>query len=201
MHAPHQAPQEYLDKYRGAFDDGWDAFRAEWFERQVEMGIIPEGTQLAPRNPGVNAWSDLSDDERALFARFQEAFAAFLDHTDAQIGRLLDALEQLGELDNTLVILTSDNGASQEGGPNGQLHEMMFFNNRFDSAADMMHGLDDIGGPNSHTNYPGAGPRPATARTSGTSRTRTEAVSARRSSCTGPAASPTRAASATSSTT
>ena len=154
MHAPHQAPQEYLDKYRGAFDAGWDTFRAEWFERQIEMGIIPEGTELAPRNLGVNAWDDLSDDERVLFARFQEAFAAFLDHTDAQIGRLLDALEQLGELDNTLVILTSDNGASQEGGPNGQLHEMMFFNNRFDSATDMMHGLDDIGGPNSHTNYP-----------------------------------------------
>ena len=154
MHAPHQAPQEYLDKYRGAFDEGWDVFRQQWFERQVEMGIIPEGTELAPRNEGVNAWEDLSDDERTLFARFQEAFAAFLDHTDAQIGRLLDTLEQWGELDNTLVILTSDNGASQEGGPNGQLHEMAFFNMRFDSASEMMHGLDDIGGPNAHNNYP-----------------------------------------------
>ncbi len=154
MHAPHHAPQEYLDKYRGAFDEGWDVFRQRWYEQQIEMGIIPEGTQLAPRNPGVKAWDELSDNERTLFARFQEAFAAFLDHTDAQIGRLLDTLEQLGELDNTLVILTSDNGASQEGGPNGQLHEMLFFNRRFDAADDMMHGLDDIGGPNSHTNYP-----------------------------------------------
>ncbi|MGI9615484.1 MAG: arylsulfatase [Acidimicrobiales bacterium] len=154
MHAPHHAPQEYLDKYRGAFDEGWDVFRQQWYEQQIEMGIIPEGTPLAPRNAGVSAWDDLSDNERTLFARFQEAFAAFLDHTDAQIGRLLDTLEQLGELDNTLVILTSDNGASQEGGPNGQLHEMLYFNGRFDSADDMMHGLDDIGGPNSHTNYP-----------------------------------------------
>lgn len=154
VHAPHQAPQEYLDKYRGAFDEGWDEFRQRWYERQLEMGIIPEGTQLAPRNPGVNAWDDLSDDERTLFARFQEAFAAFLDHTDAQIGRLLDELEHLGELDNTLVILTSDNGASQEGGPNGQIHEMAFFNMRFDPAEQMIHRLDDIGGPNAHNNYP-----------------------------------------------
>ncbi|MCP4436470.1 MAG: arylsulfatase [Actinomycetia bacterium] len=154
MHAPHQAPEEYLAKYRGAFDEGWDSFRERWFERQREMGIIPEGTQLAPRNPGVNAWADLSENERTLFARFQEAFAAFLDHTDAQLGRLLDELEALGELDDTLILLTSDNGASQEGGPNGQLHEMMFFNMRFDAADDMMHGLEDIGGPDSHTNYP-----------------------------------------------
>jgi arylsulfatase A-like enzyme len=154
VHAPHQAPQSYLDEYRGAFDDGWDEFRQRWYERQLDMGIIPEGTQLAPRNPGVNAWADLTDDERTLFARFQEAFAAFLHHTDDQIGRLLDTLEQLGELDDTLVILTSDNGASQEGGPNGQLHEMLFFNMRFDSADDMIHGIDDIGGPNSHPNYP-----------------------------------------------
>ncbi|MDZ7676673.1 MAG: arylsulfatase [Acidimicrobiales bacterium] len=154
MHAPHQAPQEYLDKYRGAFDEGWDEFRQRWYERQLEMGIIPEGTQLAPRNDGVNPWDSLSDNEKKLFARFQEAFAAFLDHTDVQIGRLLDTLDRLGELDNTLVILTSDNGASQEGGPNGQLHEMLFFNMRFDSADEMVHGIDDVGGPNSHPNYP-----------------------------------------------
>ena len=154
MHAPHQAPQEYLEKYRGAFDEGWDVVRRRWYERQLELGIIPDGTQLAPRNPGVHAWDELSDNERKLFARFQEAFAGFLEHTDAQIGRLLDALEQLGELDNTIVILTSDNGASQEGGPNGQLHEMAFFNMRFDSADEMMHGIDDIGGPDSHANYP-----------------------------------------------
>jgi arylsulfatase A-like enzyme len=153
-HAPHQAPQEYLDRYRGKFDEGWDVFRERWYERQLEMGVIPEGTRLAPRNEGVNAWSDLSDNERALFARFQEAFAAFLEHTDAQIGRLLDALERLGELDNTLVILTSDNGASQEGGPNGQIHEMLFFNLRFDSADEMLPYIDDIGGPNAHNNYP-----------------------------------------------
>ena len=153
-HAPHHAPPEYLEKYRGKFDEGWDVFRQRWYERQIEMGIIPEGTQLAPRNDGVNAWEDLSDNERTLFARMQEAFAAFLDHTDAQIGRLLDELEEMGELDNTLVLLTSDNGASQEGGPNGQIHEMLFFNLRFDSADEMIEHLDDIGTPNAHNNYP-----------------------------------------------
>jgi arylsulfatase len=154
VHAPHQAPREYLEQYRGAFDEGWDELRQRWYERQLEMGVIPQGTRLAPRNPGVQAWADLSADERRLFARFQEAFAAFLHHTDDQIGRLLDCLERLGQLDNTLVILTSDNGASQEGGPNGQLHEMLFFHLRFDSATEMVHGIDDIGGPSSHPNYP-----------------------------------------------
>jgi arylsulfatase A-like enzyme len=154
VHAPHQAPPAYLEKYRGEFDEGWDAFRQRWYDRQLELGIIPEGTQLAPRNPGVEAWDDLSDNERKLFARMQEAFAAFLDHTDEQIGRLLDTLEGLDLLDDTLVILTSDNGASQEGGPNGQIHEMAFFNMRFDSADEMIHRIDDLGGPNAHNNYP-----------------------------------------------
>ncbi len=154
MHAPHQAPRSYLDRYRGVFDEGWDVVRQRWFERQLEMGVIPAGTQLAPRNDGVAAWADLTTDEQRLFARFQEAFAAFLHHTDDQIGRLLDALDRLGELDDTLVILTSDNGASQEGGPNGQLHEMLFFNMRFDSADQMIDHIDDIGGPGAHSNYP-----------------------------------------------
>ena len=94
MHAPHQAPPEYLEKYRGAFDDGWDAARDRWYAKQLETGIIPEGTTLAPRNPGVEAWDDLPDNHRRLAARMQEAFAAFLDHTDAQVGRLLDAIER-----------------------------------------------------------------------------------------------------------
>ena len=96
MHAPHQAPQSYLDKYRGRYDAGWDVAREQWFARQVEMGLVPADTELAPRNPGVEAWEDLSDNERKLAARLQEAFAAFLDHTDAQVGRLLDTLEQGG---------------------------------------------------------------------------------------------------------
>ena len=154
MHAPHQAPDEYLDKHRGAYDDGWDVFRQRWYERQLELGIIPEGTQLAPRNQGVKPWNELSEVEHAWFARLQEAFAAFLEHTDAQMGRLIDALERLGELDNTLIILTSDNGASMEGGPNGQYHEVAMFNAKMDPAESMVHRIDDIGTENAHSNYP-----------------------------------------------
>ncbi|HUF34153.1 MAG TPA: arylsulfatase [Acidimicrobiales bacterium] len=153
-HAPHQAPPEYLEKYRGRFDEGWDVLRERWFERQQEMGLLPEGTQLAPRNPGVEPWDELPGNHRLLAARLQEAFAAFLDHTDAQIGRLLDDLEALGRLDDTLIILLSDNGASQEGGPFGVMHEMKFFNFILETPDEAIARLDDIGGPNSHTNYP-----------------------------------------------
>ena len=154
MHAPHQAPPEYLAKYRGQFDEGWDVFRQRWFERQLEMGIIPPGTNLAPRNPGVEPWDELSDASKAVSARLQEAFAAFLEHTDVQIGRLVDALRELGRLDNTILVITSDNGASQEGGPHGVMHEMKFFNGVFEPAEVMIEHIDDIGGPHSHTNYP-----------------------------------------------
>ncbi len=154
MHAPHQAPAAYLEKYRGRFDDGWDAARDRWFARQREMGLLPSDTQLAPRNPGVEPWDSLTDDQRIFAARLQEAFAGFLEHTDAQIGRLVDGLEQLGRLDNTLLILLSDNGASQEGGPSGLIHEMKYFNFLTEDIDDALARLDDIGGPHSHTNYP-----------------------------------------------
>ena len=154
MHAPHQAPPTYLERWRDAFDDGWDVARERWFARQLDLGIVPPGTDLAPRNPGVEAWDDLDDDGRAVAARLQEAFAAFLEHTDDQIGRVIALLDDLGRLENTLVILTSDNGASQEGGPFGVMHEMKFFNGVLDTATDMLPRIDDIGGPHSHTNYP-----------------------------------------------
>jgi arylsulfatase A-like enzyme len=153
-HAPHQAPPEYLEKYRGAFDEGWDVVRERWFRRQIELGVIPEGTVLAPRNPGVAAWDDLSENEQRLAARLQEAFAAFLDHTDHQIGRLIDGLDRLGRLDNTVVVVLADNGASQEGGPYGVMHEMKFFNGIIETPDEAIDRIDDIGGPNSHTNYP-----------------------------------------------
>ena len=153
-HAPHQAPASYLAKYRGAFDDGWDVARQQWFDRQIERGVIPAGTELAPRNPGVDAWDGLGDNQRRLACRLQEAFAAFLDHTDDQIGRLVDGLREMGELDNTILLVLADNGASQEGGPFGVMHEMKFFNGLLDTPDDVMDRLDDIGGPHSHTNYP-----------------------------------------------
>ncbi len=154
MHAPHQAPAAYLEKYRGRFDDGWDVARERWFARQQEMGLLPPGTDLAPRNPGVEPWDSLPENQRLLAARLQEAFAAFLEHTDDQIGRLVDAIDQLGELDNTLILLLSDNGASQEGGPFGVLHEMKYFNFLAESPDEAVERLDDIGGPHSHANYP-----------------------------------------------
>ena len=153
-HAPHQAPPEYMAKYRGKFDEGWDIVRERWFKKQIETGVIPADTQLAPRNPGVKAWDDLSDNERKLAARMQEAFAAFLDHTDDQIGRLVEGLRHLGQLDNTILVVHADNGASQEGGPFGVMHEMKFFNGIIEMPDEAIKNIDDIGGPNSHCNYP-----------------------------------------------
>ena len=153
-HAPHQAPQEYLDKYRGRYDDGWDVVRRRWYERQLELGVIPAGTRLAPRNPGVEPWDALPENQQKVAARLQEAFAGFLDHTDDQIGRLVAGLEHLGEMDDTVFVVLADNGASQEGGPFGVMHEMKFFNGIFDDGDAMIDQLDDIGGPHSHTNYP-----------------------------------------------
>ncbi len=154
MHAPHQAPKPYLDKYRGRFDQGWDAAREAWFERQKAMGIVPADTQLAPHNPGVKPWAELTDQEQRFASRLQEAFAAMLDHTDQQIGRLVDFLEGLGVFDNTLFVLVSDNGASQEGGQRGTLDEMKHFNMMPEDLDAAIERLDDIGGPDSHCNIP-----------------------------------------------
>ena len=154
MHAPHQAPRAYLDKYRGRFDAGWDIERERWFQRQKELGVIPANTLLAPRNPGVRPRAELSVNEQRFAARLQEAFAAMLEHTDAQIGRLVDHLKELGQWDNTLFMLLSDNGASQEGGATGILDEMRYFNGMREDVDAAVLRLDDIGGPNSHSNIP-----------------------------------------------
>lgn len=154
MHSPHQAPASYLEKYRGRFDAGWDVERQNWFERQKAMGVIPDNTQLAPRNPGVRPWDALSHNEQRLAARLQEAFAAMLQHTDTQIGVLIDQLKALGAWDNTLFMLLSDNGASQEGGASGVLDEMRYFNGMKEDVDAAVKRLDDIGGPSSHSNIP-----------------------------------------------
>ena len=153
-HSPHQAPQAWLDKYRGCYDEGWDVVRARWFARQKELGIVPPDAELSPRNPGVPAWSDLTDDQRRLSARMQEVFAGFLAHTDAQIGKLIGFLEETGELDNTLLIVVSDNGASQEGGHEGSLNGLADFNRFSQRTGDMIAQIDEIGGPNLYNNYP-----------------------------------------------
>lgn len=154
MHAPHQAPQSYLDKYRGKFDAGWDVARAEWFARQKKMGVVPEDTKLSPLNPGVKPWADLSTNEQKFAARLQEAFAGMLEHTDDQIGRMVSFLKEIGQWDNTLFILMSDNGASQEGGATGVFDEFKWFNGIREDVDAAVERLDDIGGPNSHCNIP-----------------------------------------------
>ncbi len=154
MHSPHQAPAAWLQKYRGRFDAGWDVAREAWFARQKAMGIVPADTKLAPHNPGVKPWSELSVNQQRFAARLQEAFAAMLDHTDHQIGRLIEFLKSIDRWDNTLFVLLSDNGASQEGGQAGVLDEMKWFNGIRESADEAVARLDDIGGPDSHCNIP-----------------------------------------------
>lgn len=152
-HAPLQAPRAYIDKYAGSFDEGWDTVRDRVYHRQLEMGIIPGGTRLVDRNPGVPAWDSLTDTEKRVFARQQEVFAGFLDHTDAQIGRLVDHLEAIGEMDNTIIFLLSDNGASQEGGDVGR-SELLWVTNTPVTVDDLVEHLDDLGGPDHHAHYP-----------------------------------------------
>jgi len=153
-HAPHHAPKEYIEKYKGKFDKGWDKVREEVLNRQKEMGVVPQDTELAPSNPRVKPWDTLSDDEKKLFARMQEVYAGFLDHTDHQIGRFVDFLEEIGELDNTLIMLISDNGASREGGPNGTVNEIRFFNAVRESLEANLEMIDELGGPLTYNHYP-----------------------------------------------
>ena len=153
-HSPHQAPPAWLDGYRGRFDQGWDVWRERTFARQLESGVIPAHTRLSPRPDWVPAWDSLSAEEQRLYARYMEAFAAFLSHTDAQIGRLVEALRGLGELDNTLLMVLSDNGASSEGGPSGSLNDVRLWNLVPTTLEEQLARIDEIGGPRCHNNYP-----------------------------------------------
>jgi arylsulfatase A-like enzyme len=154
MHAPHHVPKEWADRYKGQFDDGWDAYRERTFARQKEIGLLPADAELSRHDPDVQDWDSLSDDERRLYARMMEVYAGFLEHTDDQIGRLLAFLENLGELDDTLIMLISDNGASAEGGPSGSVNENKFFNFVPDSLEQNLAAIDDIGGPKYFNHYP-----------------------------------------------
>ena len=153
-HSPHQAPKDWIDRYRGAFDSGWDEWRDRTFARQLDMGVLPAGTALSPRPPWVPAWADISDVERELAARFMECFAGFLSYTDAQLGRVLSFLEDVGDLDDTVVILVSDNGASSEGGSQGSINDIRLENMDPASVREMHERIDEIGGPTTHNNYP-----------------------------------------------
>ncbi|MFW2240866.1 arylsulfatase [Rhodococcus opacus] len=172
-HAPHQAPKEWTDRYRGRFDAGYEAMRAEILARQKEMGLIPPGTELPARNPiggpetrsgpegkpfplmdYTRPWESLSGDEKRLFARMAEVYAGFVSHCDDQIGRLLAYLEEIEQLDNTIIVLVSDNGASGEGGPNGSVNENKLFNGVPDDLAENLSLLDDLGATRTYNHYP-----------------------------------------------
>jgi arylsulfatase A-like enzyme len=153
-HAPHQVPTEWSDAYSGCFDHGWEQSREQTFARQVEAGVVPNGTVLPPRPPWIPAWDDLPADQRRLYARFQEVFAGFVTHFDHHLGRLCTGLESLGLLDDTMVIVASDNGASAEGGVVGSANEHRFSFGLPENMADNMARIRDLGGWRSYNHYP-----------------------------------------------
>jgi arylsulfatase A-like enzyme len=172
-HAPHHAPRQWIDRFRGRFDMGYEAIREQTLARQKELGVVPADTELPPINPigtpetrtgpegkpfpvmdYTKPWDSLSPEEKRLFSRMAEVYAGFLAHADHHIGRLLDYLEETGQRDNTLVILVSDNGASGEGGPDGSVNEMKFLNGMPDDLQENLAKIDDLGGPKTYNHYP-----------------------------------------------
>ena len=153
-HSPHHVPRAFADKYRGRYDRGWDVARETILARQKALGLLPDDQRLAPRNPGIQVWDELGADEQRLAARLQEVFAGFLDHTDVQIGRLLDQIDALGKRDDTIVLAISDNGASAEGGPHGTYDHQRARNGFGSSVEANLARLDDMGGPLTYNHYP-----------------------------------------------
>lgn len=154
-HAPHHVSADRQARWRGRFDQGWDAVREETLARQKQLGLVPADVRLPPRNPRVKPWTELAPDERRLYARYYETFAAFVEHTDEQMGRVLDFLQRTGQLDNTLVILASDNGASPEGGPEGMWNEVRLFTTEsFDRWTEGFAQLDHLGTARTYPTYP-----------------------------------------------
>ena len=153
-HAPHHVAPEWSDPYRGRFDGGWDEWRRHTLERQVRLGIVPGGTELPTPSGHVPEWDGLAPDHRRLYARMMELFAGFLTHADAQIGRVLGALEELGEADDTVVVLVSDNGASGEAGPHGSVSEFRFAQGRDEDVDLNLARIDELGGHKAYNHYP-----------------------------------------------
>jgi len=153
-HAPHQVPKEWIAKYKGQFDQGWDKVREETLARQIKLGVVPAETKLAPKPESIKDWEKLTPDEQKLFARQMEVFAGFGEYTDTEIGRLVQAIGETGQLDNTLIFyIVGDNGASAEGGLNGLFNEMTYFNGVHETVEDIMKRYDDLGGPQSYGHY------------------------------------------------
>jgi arylsulfatase A-like enzyme len=153
-HAPHHVPKQWVDKYKGKFDQGWDALREETLARQIKLGVVPAGTKLAPKPEAIKDWGTLSADEKKLFARQMEVFAGFGEYADTEIGRLIQAIEATGQLDNTLIFyIVGDNGASAEGGMNGLFNEMTYFNGINEAVQDILKHYDELGSPTTYPHY------------------------------------------------
>ena len=153
-HAPHHAPKEWIAKYKGKFDQGWDVLREETLARQIKLGVVPAGTKLAPKPEAIKDWATLSADEKKLFARQMEVFAGFAEYMDTEIGRLVKAISDMGQLDNTLIFyVVGDNGASAEGGMSGMFNEMTYFNGITETVQDIMKHYGELGGPNTYSHY------------------------------------------------
>jgi arylsulfatase A-like enzyme len=163
-HAPHHAPKEYIDKYKGKFDAGYEAYREWVLPRMIAKGILPKGTTMTPINPlpndvanpgdAVRPWNTLNPDEKKLFCRLAEVYAGYSEYTDYQVGRILDYLEVSHQLDNTMVLFAADNGASGEGSPSGSVNENKFFNGYPDEISENLKLIDVLGGPDTYEHYP-----------------------------------------------
>lgn len=163
-HAPHHSPQEYADKYKGKFDDGYEAYREWVLARMISKGVLPADTKMTPLNPmpegvavaadDVRPWDTLNADEKRLFARMAEVYAGFSEYTDIQVGRIIDYLEKTDQLENTIVFYCADNGASGEGSPNGSVNENKFFNGYPDELSENLQYLETLGGPDTYNHYP-----------------------------------------------
>ncbi len=154
VHAPHHTRPEDRERYRGQYAEGWDKIREQRLARQKQLGIVPANTELTAHNPQVQDWDSLSDDQKKMYARFEENYAGFVDNLDQQIGKITDYLQQTGELDNTIIVFLSDNGASPEGDVEGQANSLAFYHYHKTTNAENLQHFDDLGGPNTHPHYP-----------------------------------------------
>ena len=154
-HAPHHTPKEWIEKFKGQFDDGWDAYREKTLDRQKKLGVVPPDTKLTERSKGLPAWDSLNADQKRLYARMMEVFAAYGAHCDHELGRVIDAVKALPDADNTLIVyIAGDNGASAEGGLEGSLCENMFFNGFSEKWEDNIKAIDELGGPKHFNHFP-----------------------------------------------
>ena len=143
-----RSAEEWIEKYRGQFDDGYDKLRDRTLARQIELGIVPAGTKLAPRPAALPAWDTLTDTDKKVGARWMEVFCGAVEHSDYQIGRIVEAIEQTGELDNTLIIyIAGDNGPTPEGGLHGIMNKLSYWNGVAESLDEVAQRMDDFGGP------------------------------------------------------